>query len=394
MRKKLYYALIAQVSLSMVNLKLAAQTLAADTSLSGIYNFVKSATDAKRMEMMTELFMSKVADKKDRQTDQCCKSVAIAYACEGNLEKSMYWLDRCNERSTINLAIATVMKELLTAKRTDLAEQFLAAKVVTSNLEKNKLDVLRGELLFEQGKFAASLPLLKPAFESTGEGAERYATALLSSGFSDQVFNEFSQIVANQLYLSDNLKEFAKEKFRKKFGTASRLSAIFDSTSVVQRSIMDEHAAKMAISQASPNFELKDLNGRIVSLKALRGKTIFIDFWATWCGPCVYSFPGMQKAVDYYKNDSSVVFLFVHSYERVPNATEEVRRYVKDKKYRFDVYMDLNSIVAKQFNVKSLPTKLVIDKDGVIKVRSVGLIKEDRAIPEIRAMIELARKGS
>lgn len=392
MYKKNFYSAIVTL-LSFAHANLSAQTLSADTSLSGIYNYVKSATDAERMAAMTELFLAKPGSGADSRADQCCEYVAIAYAWEGKLEKAVHWLSKRKEPATRNMGITAVMKELLKAGHLEMAERFLETAVVTqSGIDKRKLDDLKGELLFRQGKFDAALPLLKAAYERTKYGAELYLLALLKSGDSASVFEEVDKIAAKELYLSEAFKTTAKAAYRKKFGKADRIASIFDSAAAAQQKEMAEKVAKMAVDQPAPDFELTDLNGNTVSLKSLRGKTVFIDFWATWCGPCVYSFPGMQKAVDYYKNDTSVVFLFVHSYERVPNATQEVKRYISDKKYRFDVYMDLGSTVAKNFNVTHLPTKLVIDKNGMLKAKGAGLIMEERAIPEVKAMIELGRR--
>lgn len=385
----LYSAIIA-FCLAAFHLNLAAQNSSADASLSDIYNYVKSATDAERMASMTELFLEKSGTEPDSRADQCCKYVATAYAWEGKLEKAVYWLGKCQDKSTRNMGITAVMKDLLQAGHLQMAEWFLDKDVVTqSGIDKIRLDDLRGELFFRQGNYAAALPLLKAAYERTKYGAELYLLALLKSGDSAGIFEEVDKVAAKELYLSEAFKTTAITAYRKKFGKADRITAILDATAILQRQEMAEKVAKMAVNEPAPDFELTDLKGNTVSLKSLRGKTVFIDFWATWCGPCVYSFPGMQKAVDYYKNDTSVVFLFVHSYERVPNATEEVKRYISDKKYRFDVYMDLGSSVAKNFKVNFLPTKLVIDKNGIMKVKGSGLVMEERAIPEIKAMLEL-----
>jgi cytochrome oxidase Cu insertion factor (SCO1/SenC/PrrC family) len=68
---------------------------------------------------------------------------------------------------------------------------------------------------------------------------------------------------------------------------------------------------KTIINDPASKFTLMDLNGNKVSLDSLKGKTVVVDFWATWCGPCKASFPAMQKLVDRHKDDKNVAFLFV-----------------------------------------------------------------------------------
>jgi thiol-disulfide isomerase/thioredoxin len=157
---------------------------------------------------------------------------------------------------------------------------------------------------------------------------------------------------------------------------------------------MSEKIAKMKTEQPAPDFKVVDLNGKEVSLSSLRGKTVILDFWATWCQPCVASFPGMQKAVNFYRKDTSIVFMFIHTLEKNDHAVADVKKFMSFKKYKFDVYMDLKNPESHKneavsaYGVRGIPAKFIIDKSGVIRYKNAGYISEEEAIPEIRAMLE------
>ena len=92
---------------------------------------------------------------------------------------------------------------------------------------------------------------------------------------------------------------------------------------------------KEMFSEAAPDFELKDTQGNTVKLSDLKGKNIIVDFWATWCGPCRKSFPGMKIAHEKYKDDPNVEFLFVNTWERVENKVKNASDFMKQNKYPF-----------------------------------------------------------
>ncbi|QES90624.1 TlpA disulfide reductase family protein [Rhizosphaericola mali] len=157
------------------------------------------------------------------------------------------------------------------------------------------------------------------------------------------------------------------------------------------------------INKPSHDFTLKNLQGKKVSLSSLKGKVVIIDFWATWCGPCKMSFPGMQLAVNKYKDNKDVVFLFVDTWERsTPEQRfKEVSSFIQEKKYTFQVLLDEPSKtngkefdVIKSYGVTGIPTKFIIGRDGNIKFEMVGFSGSDQGVlTEVSNAVNLLLKS-
>jgi thiol-disulfide isomerase/thioredoxin len=135
----------------------------------------------------------------------------------------------------------------------------------------------------------------------------------------------------------------------------------------------------------APDFALKDLSGKEVRLSDLRGKTVILDFWATWCGPCIMSFPGMKKAMEKFKDREDVAFVYINTFERVPeeNTNSYVDNFVKRRGFEFlQTVMDVGNQVAFLYGVESIPTKFFIDKEGKFLHVSRGFAGSDEAVVE------------
>ena len=128
----------------------------------------------------------------------------------------------------------------------------------------------------------------------------------------------------------------------------------------------------------APDFTLKTLEGKEVSLSDLRGKVVLVNFWATWCPPCRSEMPLFERVYKKYK-DKGFEILAVST----DSSLDPVKKFVKDYKISFMILYDDKNVVG-LYGVQGLPTSFLIDRDGkIIKVR-LGEYKEvERDLKEV-----------
>lgn len=140
----------------------------------------------------------------------------------------------------------------------------------------------------------------------------------------------------------------------------------------------------------APDFQLPDLEGKSVALKELLKKgPVVIDFWATWCKPCVKSLPKIQHFHEKYQADSvTVIGINVDG----PRNRSKVKPFVNSLGLKFQILFDENSEVLQRYRLMSIPATVIISTDGNIVKVHTGYRPGDENIleQEIRKLIKKA----
>jgi peroxiredoxin len=133
-------------------------------------------------------------------------------------------------------------------------------------------------------------------------------------------------------------------------------------------------------SVEAPAFSLSDLAGKKIQLKDYRGKLVFLNFFATWCGPCRDEMPGMERLFHAHR-DKGLVVLAVN----MEQSAKTVRPFVQELKLSFPVLLDLEGSVSHDYGIRALPVSFLVGRDGNLLWRAMGGREWDT--PEMQSYI-------
>lgn len=127
---------------------------------------------------------------------------------------------------------------------------------------------------------------------------------------------------------------------------------------------------------AAPDFKLKDLKGNEISLSDYEGKVLFLNFWATWCGPCRAEIPDFIEVYDEYRNQGlEILGVSVDSIR-----PEKVLQFVEKSEINYPVAMYTDDIINDYRPGRMVPTTIIIDKMGRLRHKQIGTMSKEMVL--------------
>lgn len=137
------------------------------------------------------------------------------------------------------------------------------------------------------------------------------------------------------------------------------------------------------------NFSLADQNGARYTMEELKGKTVVINFWQSWCGPCKQEMPDFQKAYEHYgSNKEDVIILGVQTpknekntrYAQESKNVQEIAAFLKDKNYTYPTLMDMTGDLFYNYQIAAFPTTFFVNPEGYVFGHVPGMLSYDTLI--------------
>lgn len=317
-------------------------------------------------------------------------------------EKALFYFNQIEETARIMYvgSVATGLMDYDLKAAETLLQQELKNP---TNVKEDRLFLLNlySQVMDKQGDYPKAFDAIKPCYDQASRKSAgltaQYYYLMSKTGRYQEAFPELEKAASTGI-VDDHFRDELKSAYSKLNPGKDANAYLAALSNQFEEKYKAGIAAKM-IEEQAPEFKVKDINGKEVSLSDFKGKTIVLDFWATWCGPCKKSLPAMQMMVKKYKNDPNVKFLFIHTWETVADPKSDAVNYLLTHNLDLPLYMDLKDPVTKKnpavlaFGVNGIPAKFIIDGKGKIRFKASGLVWPDEAaVKELSTMVELCRK--
>jgi len=124
----------------------------------------------------------------------------------------------------------------------------------------------------------------------------------------------------------------------------------------------------LTIGSVAPDIDLIDKNQNTLTLSELRGSVVFINFWSTWCDPCIEELPSIEILFRHFSNNPRFQLITVI----FKDDGQKAIRFMEEHGYTFPVYFNPDGSAAKKFKITGVPETFIIDKNGVLRDKIIG----------------------
>lgn len=224
------------------------------------------------------------------------------------------------------------------------------------------------------------LEQLVEAFRSMGQHKNAFGVctqAILQSKDSDTLWAQFRELFL-QVTGKDSA-ELQQEVFR-----------LQEQAAQLRRVRLWQERLQWALPDSALDVPLVTLAGDTTTLRRLRGKVVLIDFWATWCRPCMEAFPSLQTLWREYRDRPELAFVVLNIWERTQDRRAAVRAFLQNNpQYSFPVYLDERDALPAGLGVTAIPTQLFLDRNGLVQFRKVGYSSAAAYLRELHDLLEV-----